>query len=42
MLRALGERIVEGCAQKLGEEEMQPLRRRWAALQNVTGASGPD
>ena len=41
-LHALGERIVDGCAQELGEEEMHPLRRRWAALENMTGASAPD
>jgi uncharacterized membrane protein len=41
-LHALGERIVEGCARELGEEEMHPLRRRWAALENMTGASAPD
>jgi uncharacterized membrane protein len=37
-LGALGERVVEGCGQKLGEEEMNPLRRRWAALENLTGS----
>ena len=33
----LGKRIVEGCSEKLGEEELRPLRARLATLQNLTG-----
>jgi uncharacterized membrane protein len=41
-LHAMGTRIVEGCREKLGEEEMIPLRRRWAALEQLTIPPAPD
>jgi uncharacterized membrane protein len=37
-LHALGQRIVQGCSEKLDEQEMIPLRRRLAALENLTEA----
>jgi hypothetical protein len=30
-----GRRIVEGCAEKLGEEELRPMRDRLAALEKL-------
>jgi uncharacterized membrane protein len=33
MLYERGKRVVEGCAEKLGEEELQPMYRRLAALE---------
>jgi uncharacterized membrane protein len=33
-----GRRIVEGCAQKLGEEELSPLRMRLSALEKLVAA----
>jgi len=41
-LHALGMRIVEGCGEKLREEELQPLRRRWAALEDSIHSAVPD
>jgi uncharacterized membrane protein len=38
-LYALGKRIVDGCGEKLGQEEMDPLRRRMISLENVTVAA---
>jgi uncharacterized membrane protein len=38
-LCVLGKRIVDGCSEKLGEEEMNPLRRRLISLENVTVAA---
>jgi uncharacterized membrane protein len=35
-LCAMGKRIVEGCSEKLGEQELNPLRGRLAALENLT------
>ena len=32
----IGTRIVEGCAEKLGEEEVRPMRVRLAGLENLT------
>ena len=40
-LYTLGKRIVDGCSEKLGGEEMHPLRIRLAALENLTGAATP-
>ena len=34
-LFALGQRIVDGCEEKLGEEELTPLRGRLAALEDL-------
>jgi uncharacterized membrane protein len=39
-LYALGKRIVDGCSEKLGEEELSPLRSRLVTLENVTGVVG--
>jgi hypothetical protein len=36
-----GVRIVAGCAQKLGEEELRELRARQAALENFIAISQP-
>ena len=36
ILAERGRRIVEGCASSLGEEELEPLRARAAALENLT------
>jgi uncharacterized membrane protein len=36
-----GRRIVEGCAQKLGEQEMKELRARQAALEQLLVAAAP-
>ena len=33
-----GQRIVEGCAEKLGEEELSPMRARLAALEKLVAA----
>jgi uncharacterized membrane protein len=41
-LRDRGRRIVEGCAAFLTETELQPLRARVAALENLTTAPAPD
>ena len=30
-----GRRIVEGCAEKLGEEELRPMRTRLSALEKL-------
>jgi hypothetical protein len=30
-----GRRIVDGCAEKLGEEELRPMRVRLAVLANI-------
>jgi uncharacterized membrane protein len=40
-LYALGKRIVDGCSEKLSLEEMNPLRIRLAALENLTIAAAP-
>ncbi len=40
-LYTLGKRIVDGCSEKLGDQEMHPLRIRLAALENLTGAATP-
>ena len=40
-LHALGKRIVDGCSEKLGEEELIPLRTRLAALEDLTGTAAP-
>jgi uncharacterized membrane protein len=37
-LYALGKRIVDGCGEKLGEEELNPLRMRLASLETLTRA----
>lgn len=42
MLHSLGKRIVEGCAEKLGQEEMIPLRRRLTSLENLTRPTAPE
>lgn len=34
-----GKRIVEGCAEKLGEEELRPMRDRLAALEKLVNAA---
>ena len=35
-LLEIGTRIVEGCAEKLGDEEVRPMRVRLAGLENLT------
>jgi uncharacterized membrane protein len=35
-LYALGRRIMDGCGEKLKEEELNPLHSRFAALENLT------
>jgi uncharacterized membrane protein len=42
LLCALGKRIVDGCGEKLGEEELNPLRSRLAALQNLTSTTATE
>jgi uncharacterized membrane protein len=42
MLHSLGKRIVDGCAEKLGQEEMIPLRRRLTSLENLTRPTAPE
>ncbi len=37
-LHALGMRIMEGCAEKLTEEEVKPMRVRLAALEKSAAA----
>ena len=39
ILVARGQRIVEGCAGVLGEEELKPLRARAAALENLIAST---
>jgi len=39
ILVARGQRIVEGCAGVLGDEELKPLRARAAALENLVNSS---
>ena len=41
-LLEVGTRIVEGCAENLGEEEVRPMRARLAALEQLTGDSQND
>jgi len=36
-----GKRIVEGCAEKLDEEALRPMRTRLAALENLAVPDGP-
>jgi uncharacterized membrane protein len=36
-----GRRIVAGCAGKLGEQELEPLRVRLAALEGLAASSAP-
>jgi uncharacterized membrane protein len=38
-LYAMGKRIMEGCSEKLGEQELNPLRARLAGLENLTTMS---
>jgi uncharacterized membrane protein len=40
-LYAMGKRIVEGCSEKLGEQELNPLRARLAGLENLTAMAAP-
>jgi uncharacterized membrane protein len=41
ILVKLGMRIVAGCAEKLGDEELRGLRVRQAALESVAAISQP-
>lgn len=41
ILATRGQRIIEGCAGLLGEEELKPLRARAQALENLVGSAGP-
>jgi hypothetical protein len=36
-----GRRIVAGCAGRLGEQELEPLRVRLAALEGIVALSAP-
>ena len=38
---AMGRRIVEGCGERLNDEEMRPLRARLAALEDRIGVASP-
>jgi uncharacterized membrane protein len=40
-LQELGARIVNGCAEKLTEQEVKPMRVRLAALEKVAAAATP-